>query len=111
MITSRRALALASAAVAAASTLPAFAASYTKFEDAELAQLDAKVRADVEARISNGQTVRGVIETMLLNNISAKLQAQKVEAIDWEKSLAVVQLPGGELKSVPFDAKTLTVKT
>jgi hypothetical protein len=110
MICNRRVLAIASAAVVAASTLPAFAASYTKFEEAELAQLDPKVRSEVEARITNGQTVRGVMETMLLNSISAKFQAQRVEAIDWEKSIAVVQMPGGELKSVPFDSKSLTVK-
>jgi hypothetical protein len=32
------------------------------------AQLTPDLRSQVEARVTNGQTVRGILETMLLNN-------------------------------------------
>ena len=110
MVCTRRLLAIASTAVVAASTLPAFASSYTKFEEAELAQLSPALRAQVEARISNGQTVRGVLETMLLNNISMLFAAQKVEAVDFDKGVLVVATPGGTLRSARFDVATLVIK-
>jgi len=110
MICNRRTLALASAAVLAAATLPALAASYTKLEEAELAQLTPQLRSQVEARITNGQTVRGILETMLLNNVSALFAAQRVEAVDFEKGVMVVTTPNGTLKSVTFDVATLVIK-
>jgi hypothetical protein len=55
MIGTRRTLALTSAAAVVASILPALAASHTKHEEAELAQLTPALRAQVEARITNGR--------------------------------------------------------
>src|SRR5215469_16654737 len=102
-IASRRTAVLVSATAAAFSVMPASAASYAKLEEAELAQLAPDLRAQVEARITNGQTVRGVLETMLLNNISALFAAQRVEAVDFEKGIAVFAMANGSLKLVPFD--------
>jgi len=110
MIATRRTLALASAVVIAASTSPALAASYTKLEEAELAQLTPDLRAQVEARITNGQTVRGILETMLLNNVSALFAARRVEAVDFEKGVLVIAMADGSLKLVPFDVTTLVIK-
>jgi hypothetical protein len=110
MIATRRTLALAALALVAASTLPASAASYTKHEEAELAQLTPDLRAQVEARLTNGQTVRGILETMLLNNVSALFAAQRVEAVDFEKGIAVFAMANGSLKLVPFDVTTLVIK-
>ena len=110
MIGSRRTLALASAAVVAASVLPALAASYTKHEEAELAQLTPDLRAQVEARITNGQTIRGILETMLLNNVSALFAARRVEAVDFEKGVLVIAMADGSPKLVPFDVTTLVIK-
>jgi hypothetical protein len=109
-IASRRTAVLVSATAAAFSVMPASAASYTKLEEAELAQLAPDLRAQVEARITNGQTVRGILETMLLNNISALFAAQRVEAVDFEKGVLVFETPGGALKSVAFDVTTLVIK-
>jgi hypothetical protein len=96
--------------VIAASTLPALAASYTKPEEAELAQLTPDLRAQVEARITNGQTVRGILETMLLNNVSALFAARRVKAVDFEKGVLVIAMADGSLKLVPFDVTTLVIK-
>jgi len=110
MTGNRRMLALTSAAAVVAFSLPAPATSYTKLEEAELAQLTPELRAQVEARITNGQTVRGVLETMLLNNVSALFAAGKVEAIDFEKGVLVVAMADGSLKSVRFEVTTLVIK-
>ena len=106
----RRTLALIAAAAIAVATTPARAASYTKLEEAELAQLTPDLRSQVEARITGGQTVRGILETMLLNNVSALFAAQRVEAVDFEKGVVVVAMPNGNLRSVTFDVTTLVVK-
>jgi hypothetical protein len=110
MIATRRTFALTSMVVVAASTVPALAASYTKLEEAELAQLTPDLRAQVEARVTNGQTVRGILETMLLNNVSALFAAQRVEAVDFEKGVAIFAMSDGTLKLVPFDVTTLVIK-
>ena len=77
---------LAACSLAAAATLPiaSFAADMNAFEKAELAQLSPKLRAEVEARMTGGQTVRGILETMLLNNISMLFVTSKVTAVDFE---------------------------
>jgi hypothetical protein len=93
--------------------LPAIAmgADISAFEKAELAQLAPQLRAQVEARMKSGQTVRGILETMLLNNISALFAVGAVRAVDFEKGIAVVATPSGEIKVVPFNVATLVVKT
>ena len=96
----------------AIAALPALAvaADMDAFEKAELAQLSPKLRADVEARMTGGQTTRGILETLLLNNISSLFAARKVTAVDVEKGIAVVETQDGTLKAVPFDVTTLDVK-
>jgi hypothetical protein len=98
--------------LASAAALPAVAspADATAFEKAELAQLTPQLRAQVEARMKNGQTVRGILETMLLNNISALFAVGAIKAVDFEKGVAVVATPSGEIKVVAFDVATLIVK-
>ncbi|HKD74115.1 MAG TPA: hypothetical protein VKB76_01415 [Ktedonobacterales bacterium] len=108
--TTRRLFGIAS--LAAAATLPAvaIAAGGTAFEKAELAQLTPQLRAQVRARLTKGETVRGILETMLLNNISQLFAVGAVKAVDFEKGIAVVATPNGEVKIVPFEVSTLVVK-
>jgi hypothetical protein len=98
------------ALLGAALPMLAFAYEATAFEKAELAQLTPQLRAQVEARMTNGQTVRGILETMLLNNISALFAVSAVKAVDFEKGVAIVEAKDGSLKVVPFDVTTLVIK-
>jgi hypothetical protein len=87
----------------------AFAYDATAFEKAELAQLTPQLRSQVEARMVGGQTVRGVLETMLLNNISQLFVANRVVAIDFDKGVAVVEGPNAR-QGLNFDIAKLVIK-
>jgi hypothetical protein len=87
-----------------------FAYDATAFEKAELAQLTPQLRSQVEARMTGGQTVRGVLETMLLNNISQLFAANRVVAIDFDKGVAVAEGTNGQVKAFNFDVATLVIK-
>lgn len=86
------------------------AAEFTAFEKAELSQLTPDLRQQMEARLTQGQTVRGILETMLLNQISLLFAGGKVTAVDFEKGVAVWQGPNGDLRIVPFDVATLQLR-
>jgi hypothetical protein len=88
----------------------AFSYDATAFEKAELAQLTPQLRSQVEARMTGGQTVRGVLETMLLNNISQLFAANRIVAIDSDKGVAVVEGANGQVRAFNFDVATLVIK-
>ena len=69
----------------------AFAYDATALEKVELAQLTPQLRSQIEARITGGQTVRGILETMLLNNISQLFATNRVVAVDSEVGTVVAQ--------------------
>ena len=91
---------------------PGLASAYgaTALEKAELAQLLPSLRSQVEARMTSGQTVRGILETRLLNNISLQFAANRVVAVDFNKGVAVVEGTNGQLKSFTFDVARLVLK-
>jgi predicted cobalt transporter CbtA len=108
--TTRRALGLAS--FLAIATLPALAmaADIPRIDAAELAQLSPPVAAQVKAQAIGGNTIGGVMETMLLNSMPASLSAKRMVAVDFRKAVVVFETNDGTLKSVPFDTATLKVK-
>ena len=71
----------------------------TPFEKAELAQLTPQLRSQVEARMTGGQTARGILETMLLNNISLLFTANRIVAVDFDKGVVVAAGANGEVRS------------
>jgi hypothetical protein len=77
---------------------------------AELAYLAPNVRAEVERRATQGNTIRGVMETMLLNSVSQLFAAQKVVAVDFVKGVVVFEGANGQVRTYPFDATLLQVK-
>ena len=89
--------------------VPALAAS--QLEQAELAGLTPELRAQVQQRAVNGNSVTEVLQVMLLNNIKIKHQASQIVAMDWARGVAVVQLPSGGLEVVTFDPRTLQIKS
>jgi hypothetical protein len=88
----------------------AFAAEQTAMEKAELAQLSPQVRSQVEARLGSGQSVHGVLETMLLNKVSQNFADGHIVATDFQRGDVVVESQTGQMKVFPFDVTTLAVK-
>ena len=102
-----------SALVVVATVLGASAAlaqTATTLEQAELAGLSPEKRAEVEARAVGGNTVYEVLQTMLLNNIKAKHPGNRIAALDFNRGIAIVEVPGGAMKAVNFDTTTLAIK-
>jgi hypothetical protein len=100
---------LTALAVTSALALSTAAAAMTKYEKLELEGLSPAVRKQVEARMTGQQTVRGILETMLLNNISDKVVYNQVVAIDFDKAVIVVTNPKGAVRAYGFDPATLAV--
>jgi len=83
----------------------------TAIQKAELDQLSPQVRSQVEGRMTGEQSVRGILETMLLNNTSAMFATNRVVAVDFDKGVEVVEGKNGEIKAFPFDIATLAIKS
>ena len=86
------------------------AAEATSLEKAELEQFSPSLRSQVEARRVSSQTVHGVLETMLLNNVSQEFASGDVVATDFQRGDVVVVSAGGQIKVFPFDVATLAIK-
>jgi hypothetical protein len=83
----------------------------TALGHAELAELSAEKRAEVEARMKQpSQTVPGILQTILLNSIKSKYPANRIVALDFGRGTAVVELPSKEMRTVEFDTRTLAIK-
>ena len=82
----------------------------TAMEKAELAQLSPQLRGQVKARLSREQTVRGILETMLLNNVSLMFASNRLVAVDFDKGMVVAEGKNDQLELFPFDVVTLAIK-
>jgi hypothetical protein len=87
-----------------------FAQMPTTLEQAELAGLTPEKQAEVVARAVGGNTVYEVLQTILLNNIKAKHPGNQIVALDFNRGIAIVEVPGGAMKAVSFDTATLAIK-
>jgi len=83
----------------------------TAIQKAELDQLSPQMRSQVEGRMTGEQSVRGILETMLLNNTSVMFATNRVVAVDFDKGVEVVEGKNGEIKAFPFDVATLAIKS
>ena len=93
-------------ALLAASAWPAAAQSSMgsrEFQQAELSEVSPAIRTEVERRATGGNTIRGVLETMLLNEIGARWAGSRIVATDMGRGVAVVQLPDNSLKAITFN--------
>lgn len=102
---------LTAVAVTSALALSTAAAAMTKYEKLALDGLAPDVRKQVEVRMTGRQTVRGILETMLLNNISDKVVYNQVVAIDFDKAVIVVTNPKGAVRAYGFNPATLAVNS
>ncbi len=87
----------------------AYAAETSPMDQAELNQLSPQVRQDVQSRLGSGETVHGVLETMLLNRVSQDFASGKIVATDFQRGEVVVAKPNGQMQAFPFDVETLQV--
>jgi len=85
------------------------------FERAFLGEMDAATRAEVEKRATGGNTISGVIATILLNDNQMVAKHGKagaaisVVAIDFVRGVVVIQNGPDHYEPVRFDPKTLSV--
>lgn len=97
---------LAGAALALLATAPAMAQTSMgsrEFQQAELSEVSPAIRAEVERRATGGNTVRGVLETMLLNEISVRWPGSRLVAMDMGRGVGVFALPDNTLKAATFN--------
>lgn len=73
-------------------------------------QLSPPLQQEVKSRLKDGNTVRGVLETMLLNAISELFAANRIQAVDFDEGVAIVELPDGDVDTVFFETASLTIK-
>ena len=84
------------------------------FERAYLSEMDAATRAEVEKRATAGNTISGVIATILLNNYQSANPGKavgplSVVAVDFVRGVVVIQTGPNQYEPVRFDPKTLRI--
>ena len=84
------------------------------FERAYLSEMDAATRAEVEKRATAGNTISGVIATILLNNYQSANPGKavgpiSVVAVDFVRGVVVIQIAPNQYEPVRFDPKTLRI--
>ena len=99
---------LAGAALALVAATPALAQTSMgsrEFQQAELNEVSPTIRAEVERRLASapGNTVRGVLETMLLNEVGVRWPGSRLVATDMGRGVAVIALPDNSLKAITFN--------
>lgn len=104
----RRMLAVTALAAAIAAPFPVLAQSSMgsrEFQQAELGEVSPAIRAEVQRRVSAGQgnTVRGVLETMLLNELQVREPASRIVGVDMGRGVVVVQQQSGAMKAYSFN--------
>ena len=102
-------------AIAFAVALPVMPAAYAQpsqgLQQVELAELSPEKRAEVQARATGGNSVREVLEVMLLNNIKLRYPANRIVALDFGRGAVVYEVSDGQLRVANFDKRTLEVKS
>jgi len=108
MATFPKALSIIGAALVISSAC--YAQVATSLEQAELAGLSPEKRAEVQARAVDGNTVTGVLQTILLNSIKLKHPASRIVALDFGRGTAAIETTEGKLELIYFDTTTLAIK-
>jgi len=73
-------------------------------------ELTPQLQKEVKSRLTGGNTVRGVLETILLNKISNLFATNRIQAVDFEEGVAIVERADGNLETVYFSSTTLEIK-
>ncbi len=86
------------------------AAEMSARDEAVLDMPSPQLQEEVKSRLTGGNTVRGVLETMLLNAVSELFAANRVQAVDFDEGVAIVERADGEIDTVYFETTTLVIK-
>jgi hypothetical protein len=108
----RKIVSILSAAIIGVSLMcaSAQAADMTPRDKAVFDTLTPQLQEKVKARLTDGNTVRGVLETMLLNEISELFATNRIQAVDFDEGVAIVERADGDIATVYFDVTTLAIK-
>lgn len=79
------------------------------FQQAELAELSAAKRAEVQQRATGSNNVREVLETMLLNNLQLRYPANRIVALDFGRGAVAYAVTDGSVRVATFNKSTLVV--
>lgn len=76
-----------------------------EFQQAELTEVSPAIRAEVERRVAAGpgNTVRGVLETMLLNEIQVRSPGSRIVAVDMGRGVVVIQMQNNQMQALTFN--------
>ncbi|MBX9700623.1 MAG: hypothetical protein K2X74_14390 [Acetobacteraceae bacterium] len=76
-----------------------------EFQQAELTEVSPAIRAEVERRVAAGpgNTIRGVLETMLLNEIQVREPGSRIVAVDMGRGVVVIQAQNNQMKAFTFN--------
>ncbi|MBU8540026.1 hypothetical protein [Falsiroseomonas tokyonensis] len=101
---------LAAAALASVAAMPFPSLAQTsmgsrEFQQAELSELSPALRSEVERRVAQapGNTPRGVLESMLLNELQIREPASRIVGLDLGRGVVVIQQPSGAMKAYTFN--------
>ncbi len=86
------------------------AAEMTAQDKAVFDTLSPQLQEQVKSQLTGGNTVRGVLETMLLNEISELFATNRILAVDFNEGVAIVERADGDVDTVYFDTTTLVIK-
>ena len=75
-----------------------------------LSQLSPQARQEVLSRLTPGETVEGIVETMALNHLSQLYAESRVVELDVMQGIATVQYMDGTRKQVPFKIEELIIR-
>jgi hypothetical protein len=75
-----------------------------------LSQLSPQARSEVLSRLTPGETVKEIIETMALNRLSQLYAEGKVVELDVIQGIATIQHKDGTSKQVPFKIEELVIR-
>ncbi len=78
-------------------------------QQAELAELSPEKRAEVQQRATAGNTIRGVLETMLLNNLQLRYPANRIVALDFGRGAVAYAVTDGSIRVANFNKTTLVI--
>lgn len=96
-----------SACIATAGTVSAQPSQ--AFQQAELAELSPEKRTEVQGRATAGNTIRGVLETMLLNNLQLRYPANRIVALDFGRGAVAYAVTDGSVRVANFNKTTLAI--
>jgi hypothetical protein len=82
----------------------------SKQDQQMLSQLSPQARKEVLSRLTPGETVEGIVETMALNRLSQLYAEGRVVELDVVQGVATVQYKDGTRKQVPFKIEELIIR-